>query len=403
MPDIEQSTKRWIIVIASALILALAMGSIVNGMSAYIIPMQESYGWARTDTALINVAGIMGLALGGLLTGPLADRFGTRPVVVSGAIVMGLSYLATSIATELWQFYALIFVAGFFGAAAISVPIMAAVGSWFPIGAGLAIGIAAAGQALGQGGVPFVSSVMIEAFGISNALALTGGAMLLLMVPLALILGQPPTSTKAAAASVANDAGGYQKFSTFVPVMCVATLLCCTCMSVPLMHLVPLIQDRGFEPEEASGIIFLMLMVAITGRIAFGKLADIVGPLRAYMTATAWMTLLVYGFIHMGSLSEFSTYAVIYGLGYGGVMTGILVSVATLIHPSRRASAMGIVTMFAWFGHANGGFLGGYLFDMTGNYQLTYAIAAASGVLNLFIVGTFYMKTRGPALVQSAA
>lgn len=403
MSNIEKPTNRWIIVIASALILALAMGSIVNGMSAYIIPMQENYGWARTDTSLINVAGIMGLAFGGLLTGPLADRLGTRPVVLSGAIVMGFSYLGASITTELWQFYVLIFVAGFFGAAAISVPIMAAVGSWFPVGAGLAIGIASAGQALGQGGVPFVSSILIGTFGISNALALTGGAMLLLMVPLALILGQPPASTKSAAANAAKDAGGYQKFSTFVPVMCFATLLCCTCMSVPLMHLVPLIQDRGFEPEEASGVIFLMLMVAITGRIGFGKLADMIGPLRAYMTATAWMTLLVYGFIQMGSLSGFSTYAVIYGLGYGGVMTGILVSVATLIHPSRRASAMGIVTMFAWFGHANGGFLGGFLFDMTGNYQLTYAIAAASGVLNLILVGTLYIKTRGPALVQLTA
>lgn len=370
MSDYEHPKNRWFIVIASALILALAMGSIVNGMSAYIIPMQETYGWARTDTSLINVSGIIGLALGGLITGPLADRLGTRPVVFMGTIVMGLCYLGTSFASELWQFYTLIFIAGFFGAAAISPPIMAAVGSWFPVGAGLAIGIVAAGQALGQGGVPFISSLLIETFGISGALAITGGAMLLLMVPLSLTLGRPPQASNAAQNS-AHNAEGYQNFSTFVPMMCIATLLCCTCMSVPLMHLVPLIQDRGFEPEEASGVIFLMLMVAITGRIAFGKLADMIGPLPAYMTATAWMTLLVYGFMYMSSLTNFSVYSVVYAFGYGGVMTGILVAVATLIHPSRRASAMGIVTMFAWFGHANGGFLGGYLFDITGNYQLT--------------------------------
>ena len=122
--------------------------------------------------------------------------------------------------------------------------------------------------------------------------------------------------------------------------MSIATLLCCTCMSVPLMHLVPLIQDRGFDPDEAGQVIFLMLMVAVAGRIAFGKLADVIGPLLSYMVATAWMTVVVYGFMYMETLSEFSIYAVIYGFGYAGVMTGILVSVATLTHPSHRASAI---------------------------------------------------------------
>ncbi|WP_372604918.1 MFS transporter, partial [Actibacterium sp.] len=108
-------------------------------------------------------------------------------------------------------------------------------------------------------------------------------------------------------------------------------------------------------------------------------------------------------FFFMNSLSGFTLYAVIYGFGYAGVMTGILVSVATLTHPSRRASAMGIVTMFAWFGHANGGYLGGYFFDRTGDYQLTFAIAAIAGALNLIVVGTLYFKTRGPSALQSPA
>jgi len=398
-----QQPYRWVIVSASALILALSMGSIINGMSAYIVPMQDSYGWSRADISLINVAGIVGLAFGGLLTGPLADRFGTRPVVLSGAVVLSLSYLSTYFAVELWQFYTAMFLAGFFGAAAISPPIMAAVGTWFPRGAGLAIGIAAAGQALGQGGVPFVSSLLIQSFGIKGALGATGAAMLFVLVPLALLLRPPPQTALQAANNAANDEGGYQKFSVFVPTMSIATLLCCTCMSVPLMHLVPLIQDRGFDPDEAGQVIFLMLMVAVAGRIAFGKLADVIGPLLSYMVATAWMTAMVYGFMYMETLSEFSIYAVVYGFGYAGVMTGILVSVATLTHPSRRASAMGIVTMFAWFGHASGGYLGGYFFDTTGGYQTTYAIAAVSGLMNLLVVGILYFKSRGSGLVNSAA
>ncbi|WP_372605616.1 MFS transporter, partial [Actibacterium sp.] len=288
MSEIEQHPYRWVIVIAAALILALSMGAIVNGMSAYIVPLQDSYGWARADISLINVSGIVGLAFGGVLTGALADKFGTRPVVLIGGLAMGLSYLGASYATALWQFYVLMFIAGFFGAAAISPPLLAAVGSWFPKGAGLAIGIAAAGQALGQGGVPFASSLLIQSVGTAKALTVTGVAMLLLLVPLALVLRQPPKSVLAAGTRAADQSGGFQKFSVFVPTMSLATFLCCTCMSIPLMHLVPLIQDKGFAADQAGRVIFVMLMVAITGRVAFGKFADIIGPLRSYMTATAW-------------------------------------------------------------------------------------------------------------------
>ncbi len=65
----ELPTYRWVIVISAALILALAMGSIVNGMSAYVVPLEELHGWNRADVSLINVSGIMGMALGGLLMG----------------------------------------------------------------------------------------------------------------------------------------------------------------------------------------------------------------------------------------------------------------------------------------------------------------------------------------------
>ena len=137
-----------------------------------------------------------------------------------------------------------------------------------------------------------------------------------------------------------------------------------------------------------------MLLVAILGRLAFGKLADMIGALPAYMVATGWMTLMVFGFVRIQSLQTFYVYAVVYGFGYAGVMTGVLISIRELIPPSRRASALGTVTMFGWFGHAIGGYQGGALYDLTGSYTAPYAVAAVAGVLNLIVVGTLLHKTR---------
>ncbi len=383
---------RWVVVAASALILALAMGSIVNGMSAYVVPLEDTYGWDRGAISLINVAGILGMALGGMAMGAVADRIGTRPVVVIGVVVMGLAYVAAAFAAALWQFYALMFIAGAFGAAGIFAPVMSLVGKWFPVGAGLALGIASAGQALGQGGVPFGSALLIKSVGISGALAITGGLMLALLLPLALLLR--PVAAPAAGAP-APDESGYPPIRLVVPAMCVAIFLCCTCMSVPLMHLVPYIQGCGYTADEAGGVIFLMLMVGIFGRVAFGKLADVIGAIPAYMTATAWMTLLIYGFIQIDDLSAFYLYAPIYGFGYAGVMTGVLTTVAANTPPSRRGYAMGVVTMFGWFGHANGGYMGGALYDLTADYAIAYGLAALAGALNVVVVGWLYWRIRG--------
>ena len=397
----ELSGYRRIVVSASALILALAMGSIVNGMSAYVVPLENLHGWDRADVSLINVSGIMGLAFGGLLMGSVADRFGTRSVVLFGSTIMGLSYAASALADQLWQYYTLMFIAGFFGAAGIFAPIMALVGKWFPVGAGLAIGIASAGQALGQGFVPFGSAVLINSLGVSTSLAITGGLMLVVLLPLASLL-KPAEVAKGGQGSSVSDKD-YPPIRLVVPMMCLAIFLCCTSMSVPLMHLVPHIQGRGYSADQAGGVIFLMLMVGVLGRVTFGKLADVIGAIPAYMTATAWMTLLIYGFILIDDLSAFYIYAPIYGFGYAGVMTGVLATVAAHTPPERRGFAMGVVTMFGWFGHANGGFLGGYLYDMTNDYASAYGIAALAGALNLLVVGTLYWKIRCPSEVSPAA
>jgi predicted MFS family arabinose efflux permease len=170
-------------------------------------------------------------------------------------------------------------------------------------------------------------------------------------------------------------------------------------MAVPLIHLVPLIQIVCGVGAEAGGPLLLMLITAIAGRIFFGRLADKIGPLRAWMLATAWQTVLMLGFMTLGTLQAFWVFVVLYGFGYGGVMTGVLVSVRALTPASRRASATGIVLAFAWLGHAAGGWQGGHTFDVTGAYFWAFANATVFGLVNLAIIGAIYVvSNRRPLL-----
>ena len=185
---------RWAILAAVIPILALVMGQLVNGLSVYFVPLEAEFGWARGDIALINSLGLVGLASGSIVMGFAADRFGVRPVAFLGIAVTGIATLAASRAGELWQLYVLFFLAGALGGGAIAAPLVALVGSWFTRGAGLAIGIAAAAQALGQGGMPFSGAFLIETLGWRGSLATQGLLTLVVGLPLAWFLRRPPAT-----------------------------------------------------------------------------------------------------------------------------------------------------------------------------------------------------------------
>jgi predicted MFS family arabinose efflux permease len=170
-----------------------------------------------------------------------------------------------------------------------------------------------------------------------------------------------------------------------------AVLLCCTCMSVPLMHLVPLIQGHCIAAPDASGVLFVMLIAAILGRVAFGKLADVIGPIPAYMAASSWQTVAVFAFTRIHDLAGFYVFAPVYGFGYAGVMTGLLVTARALTPPARRAASMGVILAFGWLGHGLGGFQGGFFFDLTGRYTLGFANAALAGAANVLLLGTLLL------------
>lgn len=388
--DVEPTEPRfrWIVAFSAALILAIAMGTLVNGMSAFLVPLEEAFGWSRAETAAINSFGLIGIAIGSVLMGFLADNLATRTVCLVGAVAMCLALLTSAYATALWQFYALFFIAGALGGGAFFAPVIALVGGWFRTSAGLAIGIASAGQAVGQGLVPYGSGYLIETVGWQGALTYLGIICALTLIPLSFVMIDP--NKQGDTAAMQGTDGVALSPRLVLPALSIAVLGCCAGMAVPLIHLVPLIQAVCGVGAEAGGPLLLMLLTAIAGRIVFGRLADTIGPLRAWMLATAWQTALMLGFTLLGSLQAFWIFAVLYGFGYGGVMTGVLVSVRALTPQSRRASATGIVLAFAWLGHAAGGWQGGLTFDITGAYFWAFANATAFGLINLAIIGTIY-------------
>lgn len=378
--------------------LALIMGTLVNGLTAFFVAMEAAEGWGRSEIAAINSFGLLGIAAGSVIMGFVSDRLGIRPICLIAVAVMGTCLLLTAYAHAPWQLYVIFLLAGALSGGALFAPIFATVGNWFPTSAGLAIGIAAAGQAVGQGAVPFLSAYLIERYGWRGAMIVLGTAILVTLLPLAAFMRDAPAP--------ASGGGAAQippiRASVAVPVLSVAVFFCCACMAVPLMHLMPLIQGLCIPATDAGGVMLAMLLAAIVGRIAYGKLCDMIGPLSSWAVASALQTAGVLAFTQFGSLRGFLIFSIVYGFAYAGVMTSVLVSARALTPPARRGAMMGIILAFAWIGHAFGGYQGAATFDLTGSYTTAFAIGSAAGVLNLALVMTLLLLSRRRSLPAAA-
>jgi len=168
-------------------------------------------------------------------------------------------------------------------------------------------------------------------------------------------------------------------------------------MAVPLMHLMPLLQSVCISSTDAGGVMFAMLLAAIGGRVAYGKLCDLIGATRSWFVASGLQTLGVLAFTQFASLRGFLLFSIVYGFAYAGVMTSLLVASRALTPTRNKATWMGTVLSFAWLGHAFGGFQGAFAYDLTAGYGASFAIGAIAGAGNLILVGTLIWLTRSNA------
>ena len=174
-------------------------------------------------------------------------------------------------------------------------------------------------------------------------------------------------------------------------------------MAVPLLHLMPLIQSFCISGTDAGSVMFVMLLAAIGGRIAYGKLCDLIGSAHSWFVASTLQTIGVLAFTQFGSLQAFMIFALVYGFAYAGVMTSLLVTTRKLTPVRNKAMWMGIVLSFAWLGHAFGGFQGALVFDLTEGYGASFAAGATAGAGNLILIGTLIWLTRANARAPAFA
>ena len=162
-------------------------------------------------------------------------------------------------------------------------------------------------------------------------------------------------------------------------------------MAIPIMHLVPLLTDQGFSLEFATSVLMVLMVSGAFGRIFGGILGDRIGALPGYILMSLGQTIFVIWFPDLISPMIIYLMAALFGFTYSGVMSSILVCTRMMVPANYGARAMSLTSFFGWIGMGLGGFLGGYFFDIYGNYNWAFKFAGLSGVINLIILSFFFL------------
>jgi MFS family permease len=381
--------RRWVVVAAATFGMASAF-SMSTSIAVFMKPFESEFGWMRADIAFAFSLLSAGAALGGLVSGRAFDLVDVRPIVVFGALASALGFTALSQQNELPAIQTIYLAIGVFGFSCLYTPLVAAVGLWFDRSRGLAIGIVTAGGTLGQGFTPLILQPLVESYGWRYASLFSGIAYLALLVPAMLLVTKPP-KCNSTVEQLSPPQDSRQTLPTAVSVgwLGLAAVFCCASMAIPVVHLVALLGDRGHSAAISGSLIITIMLAASVGRIGFGLVADRLGGLRSYALAVAVQTATVYWFVQWDWLPALYGLAVVFGLGYGGVMTTLILSVRSVVTARVAGLSTSIVGLLAWGGMAVGGFQGGYCFDLTGSYATAFLSAALAGFANLLILAGF--------------
>jgi MFS family permease len=383
-------TNRWLVVAASLLGLLVGAGPVlIFSASVFLVPVTKELGLTRGDLTLYVLLATFFTAVSCPIVGWLLDRYGTRRVMIPGIILYALVVACFGfMQTQPAYLIPLIFAAvGFVGGVQSPLPYAAVVAQWFDRNRGLALGIATAGVGVGAALLPPFLAWMIDGFGWRKAYFGLGITIFVLAwLPVALFVREPPWLTQAARRQAAADLtatlpgmpadAAFKQWEFWA--LSIAFFLGVMAINGTLVHLVPLLLDRGVPLQFASRVLGAGGFAIILGRILAGWCLDrFWGPYVAicfFIAPMVGIALLISG---AGGLVPIAG-AILCGAGIGAEIDMMAFFLSRYFGLKAYGKIYGVMFAIFTIGTGVGPFLSGRTFDAFHSYTpifLVYEVA----------------------------
>ncbi len=407
---------------AAFVIITMSIGTLFT-LGVFLQPIEESLGWSRSGIGAIGLFNWIVMGAGGVVSGFVSDRLGTRRVVLVGAALLGLGLVLSSYVQEMWQLYVSFGLLVGAGVSTFYVPLTVLAIKWFEGRRGMAAAVVSAGNGLGILALAPLTRWLINELDWRAAFLVLGNLAWVVVVPCALLLrapdGQP--AGKFPFSSSSSSSAGAQKWPPHSPsggqpsralgfdgrapwgtwpfwAIALTHFCCCAAHSGPLFHLVTHAMEQGVGKMAAASILGASGLTSIFGRIGTGIVADRVGAKRTLLSALSLQAVLIFLYLFATSAGALYALSLAFGVAYGGAMP--LYPVVTREHFGERllGTAYGGVFFISCIGMGLGSYAGGAIHDLLGTYQWLFLGSFAIAVMAVVLGVTL----RPPAAIPTA-
>ncbi len=385
--------------LAVSIVLATIGGAGMWAVVVVLPAVQVEFGVDRADASLPYTATMVGFALGNVVLGRLVDRIGYWRPALAASILLGAGFMLASVTGSILQ---LTLVQGAMiglGSAAVFGPLIADISHWFNVRRGVAVSAAAAGNYIAGAVWPILMPYGMHTGGWRYTYLLIGIACLAGMVPLVLMLRRPaPAATKSGGIGFRPVQSISVSPAALQVLLVIAGFGCCMAMSMPQVHIVAYCMDLGYGVARGGEMLSIMLAAGIVSRLASGFLADRIGGIRTLLIGSVLQGLSLLLFIPFDGLASLYVVSFVFGLSQGGIVPCYAIIVREYMPAAEAGQRVGIVIMATIFGMAVGGWMTGWIYDLTSSYAVAFLNGIAFNVLNVSVMTLLLYKARQSAV-----
>lgn len=396
-----------------AFAIQLSFSGIQFTFGVFLKPIADGSGWSRGATAFAYTLLWWVSSPAALFLGWLSDRIGPRRVLLMGAVLFSLGIFLSGRVQNLWEFYLYFGVLAGIGRAAGRAPLLSAVNQFFNKRKGLAMGITLSGTGVGTLLFPPLVRYVITLADWRVAFYLLGLVGGLIAFPASLFIRAPrPGEVEGGGRSSGSRSGSrdlegilgtpargwtvretlrHRVFQRFVG----TGLACCVSHSLPLAHIVAYASDQGIADIPSASLLGLIGAAAALGRLFWGITSDRVGARKAVLCCIIIQTVMIFWLAFTERLWAFYLFAVVFGLGYGGVLPLYAVVTRELFGLRRFGTVYGMHSFVTSIAMGMGGIVGGYLFDLFGDYFFAFMASGTLGLIAISLASSLAFL-RGP-------
>lgn len=388
------------------LFIALLLATVGNiGMWVVVIVLPDIQQEFKIDrgTASIPFAFTMvGFAIGNWVMGHVVDRYGITRTIILAATVNTAGYIAAMYVNNVYSLSILQFFIGL-GTAAAFGPLIADTSHWFLKRRGIAVALIASGNYFSGAIWPPLFNSTLQSDGWRDVYWILALSTVFIMIPLSFLLTKK-ISEETARISDAASSDKRQNVSispkALTILLSIAGIGCCVAMSMPQVHIVAFCIDLGFGPAVGAEMLSLMLIGGVISRLINGILADKLGGVYTLLIGSTLQCIALFLYLPFDGLVSLYIVSLVFGLSQGGIVPSYAIIIREYLPGVDAGTRVGFVMMCTIMGMAIGGWMSGWIYDLTGSYAAAFWNGIVWNFLNIAIVLFLITRNRKSKIMR---